>query len=102
MLACYRETGESAYLKWGARTLDELSMVQQVWQPPFIYIPALGGFGVMNFDGEWNDSRQCLFAELFMQYYEEIGDPCLFERGIAALKSSLRASPGRRDDSYAG
>jgi len=35
--------------------MDELSMTQQVWQPPFIYVPALGGFGVMNFDGEWND-----------------------------------------------
>ena len=23
----------------------------------------------MNFDGEWNDSRQCLFAELFLDYY---------------------------------
>ena len=43
----------------------------------------------MNFDGEWNDSRQCLFAELFMQYYQVTGDPALFERGIAALKSSF-------------
>jgi hypothetical protein len=89
LLACYRLTGEDEYLKWGRRTLDEMSMTQQVWQPPFIYIPALGGFGVMNFDGEWNDSRQCLFAELFMDYYRETGDPHLFERGIAALKSSF-------------
>ena len=64
-------------------------MTQQVWQPPFIYVPALGGFGVMNCDGEWNDSRQCLFAELFMDYYREIGDPHLFERGVTALKSSF-------------
>ena len=89
LLACYRLTGKDEYLKWGRRTLDEMSMTQQVWQPPFIYIPALGGFGVMNFDGEWNDSRQCLFAELFMDYYRETGDPHLFERGIAALKSSF-------------
>ena len=64
-------------------------MCQQVWQPPFIYVPALGGFGVMNFDGEWNDSRQSLFAKLFLDYYCHTGDPHLFERGVAALKSSF-------------
>jgi hypothetical protein len=89
LLAAWRETGAKKYLDWGRRTLDELSMCQQVWQPPFIYVPALGGFGVMNFDGEWNDSRQCLFAELFMDYYRETGDPFLFERGVSALKSSF-------------
>jgi hypothetical protein len=89
LLACYRAKKEDRYLRWGRRTLDELAMTQQVWQPPFIYVPALGGFGVMNFDGEWNDSRQCLFAELFLDYYRETGDPHLFERGIAALKSAF-------------
>lgn len=89
LLECYRATGDTRYLRWGRRTLDELSMYQQAWQPPFIYIPALGGFGVMNFDGEWNDSRQCLFAELFLQYYQETGEAALFERGIAALKSAF-------------
>lgn len=89
LLSAYRATGRADYLAWGRRTLDELSMTQQIWQPPFIYIPALGGFGVMNFDGEWNDSRQCLFAELFMDYYRETGDPHLFERGIVALKSAF-------------
>jgi len=89
LLACYRATGQHEYLDFGRRTLDELSMTQQTWQPPFIFIPALGGFGVMNYDGEWNDSRECLFAELFMDYYVETGDPHLFERGIAALKSAF-------------
>ena len=89
LLATYRATGEERCLDWGRRTLDELAMTQQVWQPPFIYIPALGGFGVMNFDGEWNDSRQCLFAELFMDYYRETGDGELFERGIVALKAAF-------------
>jgi hypothetical protein len=89
LLAAYRATGESRYLEWGRRTLDELAMVQQVWQPPFIYVPALGGFGVMNSDGEWNDSRETLFAELFLDYYRETGDPDLFERGVAALRSGF-------------
>lgn len=64
-------------------------MTQQLWQPPFIYIPALGGFGVMNFDGEWNDSRQCLFAELFMAYGRVTGEAELFERGVVALKAAF-------------
>ena len=89
LLAAWRDTGNKKYLQWGRRTLDELSMCQQVWHPKFIYVPALGGFGVMNFDGEWNDSRECLFAELFMDYYRETGDPCLFERGVSAMKSSF-------------
>jgi hypothetical protein len=43
----------------------------------------------MNADGEWNDSRETLFAELFLDYYREIGDPDYFERGVAALKSGF-------------
>jgi hypothetical protein len=89
LLASYRATGEAHYLQWGQRTLDELSMCQQVWQPPFIYVPALGGFGVMNADGEWNDSRETLFAELFLDYYRETGDSNYFQRGIAAAKSGF-------------
>ncbi len=89
LLAAYRATGRATYLEWGRRTLDELSMAQQVWQPPFIYVPALGGFGVMNADGEWNDSRETLFAELFLDYHKETGEQAYLERGVAALKSGF-------------
>lgn len=89
LLAAYHATADPKYLAWGRRALDELSMHQQVWQPPFIYVPALGGFGVMNFDGEWNDARQSLFAELFLDYYRATGDEQLFQRGVAALKASF-------------
>jgi hypothetical protein len=89
LLASYQATADRKYLAWGRRALDELSMHQQVWQPPFIYVPALGGFGVMNFDGEWNDARQSLFAELFLDYYRTTGDEQLFQRGVAALKASF-------------
>lgn len=89
LLAAYRATNDIRYLRWGRRTMDELSMYQQVWQPPFIYVPTLGGFASMNGDGEWNDSRQSLFAELFLEYYRETGDAAYFERGIAALKSGF-------------
>lgn len=89
LLASYHATGNQKYLDEGRRALDELSMHQQVWRPPFIYVPALGGFGVMNFDGEWNDARQSLFAEIFLDYYRATGDEQLFERGVAALKASF-------------
>lgn len=89
LLACYNATGDQQYLEWGRRALDELSMHQQVWQPPFAYVPTLGGFGVMNFDGEWNDARQSLFAELFLNYYTATGKEQLFQRGVAALKASF-------------
>jgi hypothetical protein len=89
LLAAYRTTGESRFLDWGRRTLDELSMAQQVWQPPFIHVPALGGFGVMNTDGEWNDSRETLFAELFLDYADATGESAYRERGLAALKAGF-------------
>jgi hypothetical protein len=89
LLAAFRATGEKRYLHWGQRTLDELSMCQQVWQPPFIYVPALGGFGVMNTDGEWNDSRETLFAELFIEYGKELDREDYIERGVAAVKSGF-------------
>jgi hypothetical protein len=89
LLECYRDTKDRKYLLWGRRTLDELAMTQQVWQAPFIYVPALGGFGVMNADGEWNDSRQSLFGELFLEYYREMGDPSLFERGVSSVEAGF-------------
>ena len=89
LLAAFRATDEARYLGWGRRTLDELSMAQQVWQPPFIYVPALGGFGVMNADGEWNDSRETLFAELFLDYAQATDEPEYSERAMAALKAGF-------------
>jgi hypothetical protein len=89
LLEAFQATRERRYLDWGRRTLDELAMSQQVWQPPYIHIPALGGFGVMNCDGEWNDARQSLFAELFLDYYRETGDTMLFERGVSAMRAAF-------------
>jgi hypothetical protein len=89
LLAAHKATGARRYLDWGRRTLDELSMAQQVWQPPFIYVPALGGFGVMNTDGEWNDSRETLFAELFLDYAKATGEQAYTARGMAALKAGF-------------
>lgn len=88
-LEAYRATKKRTYLESGQRVLDELLMWQAVWQPPFIYINALGGFGVMNADAEWNDSRQSLFAEVLMDYGKILDRQDYIQRGIAALKASF-------------
>ncbi|WP_308635483.1 hypothetical protein [Paenibacillus silvisoli] len=88
-LACYRQTGDAAYLALGERCLDELLMTQASWQPPYIYVSALGGFGVMNSDGEWNDARQSLFAELIIEYGNVLNRTEYIERGLAALRCSF-------------
>ena len=35
-------------IRLGQRVLDELLMTQASWQPPYMYVNVLGGFGVMN------------------------------------------------------
>jgi hypothetical protein len=89
LLNAYELTGEAEYLRYGKRTLDELLMAQAIWQPPYIYVEGFGGFGVMNADGEWNDSRQSLFAELIVRYGERLGEEEYVERGLAALRASF-------------
>lgn len=85
----YKSTGDRKYLETGQRVLDEMLMFQQTWQPPYIPIPVLGGFGVMNGDGEWNDSRQCLFAEIIVRYGQELKNDEYVHRGLAALRSAF-------------
>lgn len=85
----YHATKNRRYLELGQRVLDELLMHQASWQPPYIAIHALGGFGVMNGDGEWNDSRQSLFAEIIIRYGKELNNNEYIQRGIAALKASF-------------
>lgn len=89
LLDSYEMTGESRYLDKGVRVLDELLMYQAAWQPPYIYVRSLGGFGVMNADGEWNDARQSLFAGLILRYARTLNREDYFQRGIAALFASF-------------
>ena len=89
LLNFFAVSKEDKYLKMGARVLDELLMYQAAWQPPFIPINALGGFGVMNADGEWNDSRQSLFAELIVLYGKALDNEEYVQRGLAALRASF-------------
>lgn len=54
----YKITGKTEYLLEGEKVLAELSLYQAIWEPDFIGMPVLGGFGVMTSDDEWNDARQ--------------------------------------------
>jgi len=85
----YKATGQKKYLQWGRRVLDEMLMTQASWQPPFLYVNVLGGFGVMNCDGEWLDSRESLFAEIIVKYGQELNCDEYIQRGLAALRSSF-------------
>ncbi len=89
LLISYQSTKDKNYLKYGQRTLDELLMTQACWQPPYIYVNALGGFGVMNGDGEWNDARQSLFAELILDYGKLLNKEEYIERGLSAMRASF-------------
>ncbi len=89
LFECYQLTKDETYLSLGQRTLDEMLMTQASWQPPYMYVNVLGGFGVMNADGEWDDSRQSLFAEIILQYGSLLHQPEYKERGTAALKASF-------------
>ena len=89
LLAAYKLTGDRSYLEKGQRCLDEMLMSQSSFQPKDMPIPVIGGFGVMNCDGELNDSRQSLFAELIILYGRELENEEYIQRGYAALQASF-------------
>jgi hypothetical protein len=88
-LQAWRARRKVAFLRLARRCIDELSLYQAVWDPPFLPAPAHGGFGVMNADCEWNDARQSLFAPLYLEFGKETGDRELTERGVSALRASF-------------
>lgn len=89
LLETYRVTKDREHLELGRRVLDEMLMTQASWQPPYMYVNVLGGFGVMNCDGEWLDSRESLFAEFIVSYGRELECREYIQRGLAALRSSF-------------
>jgi hypothetical protein len=88
-LQAWRRTRDERLLRLARRCIDELSLYQAVWDPPFLPAPAHGGFGVMTADSEWNDARQSLFAPLFLELGRETGDLELTQRGVSAMRASF-------------
>lgn len=89
LLLAYEHTSEERFLKYGKRALDELLMYQSSYQPAHMPVAVVGGFGVMNGDGELNDSRQSLFAPLILRYGNLTGIERYKMRGLAALRASF-------------
>ncbi len=89
LLRLYEVTGTFRYIQHGERVLDELSLYQQIWNPPFVAVPCFGGFGSMNTDGQWHDASQALFAKTYMDYYSKCGRTEYFKRGVGALRASF-------------
>lgn len=88
-LVCYEDTQDKKYLLAGERCLDETLMFQSSFQPDYMKVTVVGGFGVMNGDAELNDARQSMFAELFIQYGKLMNRAEYIERGMAALRASF-------------
>ncbi len=89
LLMLSQVTGEQRWLTAGERVLAELSLYQQIWEPAFLPVPTLGGFGVMTSDDEWNDARQSLFALTYCRYYMMTGRETYLLRSIWAMKASF-------------
>ncbi len=89
LLRAYELTQDERYLRGGLEALDILNLYQQLGNPPWLDLYTFGGFGVMNTDGEWNDSRQAVFAPLYLEAYRITGEPEYFQRGVAALRAAF-------------
>lgn len=89
LLACYETTREVRYLQAGARCLDELLMAQSSFQPEYMPLSVVGGFGVMNCDAELNDARQSLFADVIIRYGRLLDSEEYVQRGYAALRAAF-------------
>ena len=89
---------QAAFAAAARRSIDQLCLYQQVWEPPFLSYRSFGGFGVMNTDGEWSDARQGLFALSLFDAYRTFGVAEYFDRGVAALRAAfaLQAIPENR------
>lgn len=88
-LRAFRATGDGRRLALAGRVADELALYQAVWDPPFLPARAVGGFGVMNADSEWNDARQSLFARLYFDLARATGDASYRSRAEASIRASF-------------
>ena len=88
-LKLYALTHDRQYLDLAGRAMDRLCLYQQVWSPPWLGLWALGGYGVMNTDGEWNDARQAQFAETHLAFGRVTGEAEHLQRAAAAARAAF-------------
>jgi hypothetical protein len=93
MLAIYRATQKTEYLKSGTQMVDYLLLTQQVWNNPMFTPKLLGGFTTQNTDQKWSDARQSYAATLLAEYYEATGRFEYLERAIAAARATFAVAP---------
>ncbi|MCL3781851.1 hypothetical protein EMN47_15810 [Prolixibacteraceae bacterium JC049] len=89
LLKAYEITKNEKYINVGERVLNELNMYQAVWQPNYMYVDVVGGYGVMNADGEWIDARQSIIGNLLIQYGKTLKNEQYIKRGKAALVAAF-------------
>ncbi len=82
-------TKNDEYLRAGESVLAELSLYQAIWEPTYLFVPTLGGFGVMTSDDEWNDARQSLFALTYHDYFQITNKEEYKYRSIWAMRASF-------------
>ncbi len=89
LLRLYKVTRDEHYLQLAEQAMNRLCLYQQVWDPPFLNFNGLGGYGVMNTDGEWNDARQAQFADTHLDFYRLTGEVEHLQRAQAACRAGF-------------
>lgn len=92
LTALARAGGDPALAAAAEAVADYSLFYQACWQPHFINTAyAYGGFRSQNSDAEWLDMRSSSFAECFAELAELSNRQDLFERAVAAMRSSFAA-----------
>jgi hypothetical protein len=89
LLELHIATRNARYLSYGLRAVDDLLLLQQIWDPPFVPIACFGGFGAGTPGVHWNIAPHALFATTLCEYYRITGIPAYFTRGVAAVRAAI-------------
>ncbi|MCL5103484.1 MAG: hypothetical protein M1133_05140 [Armatimonadetes bacterium] len=89
-LELYESTGAKVYLEHGLYAIDQLCLLQCVWDNPFADQPSASGMCVKgNVGWEPDPELTAEFAHAAMRYGSITGDKEYFERGSAAFKAAI-------------
>jgi len=100
MLGLYRSTGKQSCLRQGINALDELCLLQSVWDKPWTRVREFGLLADGNVEARLDPALSAEFAETAMEYGALTGAREYSERASAALAAAI-AAPGTDDTSRA-